>query len=645
MSQLSILAVQNAPLLRAIKTNPLAQKADLATATGKDRSNLNRSIAALVEAGLVVESDSGSRNLTDDGEAQLAAVDRAEGKPGLPGGDRWPQQVGDIRLLNHAQIFPDHANARVDWDSDEAREELDALRADIVQYGLLQNLVVRADDFGDTLKVLNDAGETMPVFTLVGGERRWRAIGLAIAEDDWPRDRPIPCRVVELDTLGQRLAALSENLQRRNLNPLEKAKAFDGLAKAFAEQGIEDDKINREIADRVGVTIEHVQQHRSFLKLDEADQQRLTLPKDDPRRMSVREARQKASNKEASKPLDLTPAERLLFAELTHRARSIASYSFNDFEVGPDAAYDPTLALLIEKTIVSDVHRVGYGELTGRFALRLRWDGHPERYFAWFDKGKGKALDVGLEEEQAASGQTRAEGATYVTPWLTGPFELDEQCKGMVAEKDARDAENAERARLSQEEREALAKKYADARQKHLQLLNAAADAPPAEVGEATIEAAEVIDAPLPWRLNPDGMVVAANGKAVQRFGNYYGSPGDNDMTVAQIVVVAVNSAAGLPTPPVEFKGQAVEGMDEEEFLDVMAQNLESRAEADDEAEFEVYQGQASEILATFLEDNGVAYGEDGFDWTDEGAVALIDGHMSDAGGEPAQGEADRAAA
>lgn len=638
MIELNPLAVQNAALLREIaKREDGLTVAEIARRIDRDESNTRRAIKSLTSEGLVVSVEAG---LTVGGREQMDAIERAEGGEGKPGSS---EPVGDIRLIAHAQIFPDHGNARRDWDSDEAKNELHALRDDIVEFGLLQNLVVRPDDFGDVLKVTNDQGDVVPVYTLIGGERRWRAIGLAIAQGDWPADRLIPCRVVELDSLGQRLAALSENLQRRNLNPLEKAKAFDGLAKAFADQGIEDDKINREIADRVGVTIEHVQQHRSFLKLDEADQQRLTLPKDDPRRMSVREARQKASNKEASKPLDLTPAERLLFAELTHRARSIASYSFNDFEVGPDAAYDPTIALLIEKTFVSDVHRVGYGELTGRFALRLRWDGHPERYFAWFDKGKGKALDVGLEEEQAASGQTRAEGATYITPWLNGPFELDEQGKGMVAEKDARDAENAERARLSQEEREALARKYADARQKHLQLLNAAAEAPPAEVGEATIEAAEVIDAPLPWRLNPDGMVVAANGKAVQRFGNYYGSPGDNDMTVAQIVVVAVNSAAGLPTPPVEFKGQAVDFMDEEEFLDVMAQNLESRAEAGDETTFDVYQGQASEILSTFLEDNGVAYGEDGFDWTDEGAVALIDGHL--AGDVDAEAEDDKAAA
>ena len=59
MSQLSILAVQNAPLLRALAVDPQTAKAELATAIGKDRSNLNRSIAALAEAGLLVGTDDG----------------------------------------------------------------------------------------------------------------------------------------------------------------------------------------------------------------------------------------------------------------------------------------------------------------------------------------------------------------------------------------------------------------------------------------------------------------------------------------------------------------------------------------------------------------------------------------------------------
>jgi DNA-binding MarR family transcriptional regulator len=119
MSHLNILAVQNAPLLRAVAENPTTSKAELATLVGKDRSNLNRSISALAEAGLLIGTDDGERGLTDAGRAQLAAIERAEGGQGEPGSSAAvpPDHV----VVVHAQLIPDPENARKDWDSASTR--------------------------------------------------------------------------------------------------------------------------------------------------------------------------------------------------------------------------------------------------------------------------------------------------------------------------------------------------------------------------------------------------------------------------------------------------------------------------------------------------------------------------------------------
>lgn len=556
MTALNLLAVQNAPLLRALVSDPTTSKAELATAIGKDRSNLNRSITALAEAGLLNGSDDGERGLTDLGREQLAAIERAEGVEGKPGSSEG--LPADHVIVVHSQLMPDPDNARKDWESEEAIADLAELAESIDQRGLLQNPMVK----------LAPADLQIPgqptTYMLDGGERRWRAIGRLIADGRWPAERRIICRLIDADELGHRLAALAENMQRRNLNPLEKARAFDGLAEALAAQGVAADKINRDIADRVGVTIEHVQQHRSFLKLDDADQQRLALPKDDPRRLSVRDARQKVANKDANKPLDLSAAERLLFAELAHASRVANTYAYNAFPVGQEAQTDMILAGLITHKLVEGPPKLQeWGETAGHFTIRVGYYAYADRYFDWYSKGDAQDRLAGLRAEQAAAGVTPE--ATYATPWLNGPFEMTEEGKA-IAEALAERDRNAAANRAEYEAQRAAEKaRYAEAREKHLAALNAAAQASPADMAAATVEAASAIDNPLPWTLLDDGDVVDATGAEVERFSGYYGGASDDEMIFLQMVVVSVNSAAGLPTPPIKSADQHREEMEKAE--------------------------------------------------------------------------------
>ena len=88
-----------------------------------------------------------------------------------------------------------------------AESGLDELKASIAEHGVLQPIIVRRAAGG---------------FEIVAGERRvraCRALGLT----------RVPAVIREVDDSGMQTLALVENLQREDLNPLEKAKAMRAM--------------------------------------------------------------------------------------------------------------------------------------------------------------------------------------------------------------------------------------------------------------------------------------------------------------------------------------------------------------------------------------------------------------------------------
>ncbi len=561
MTTLNPLAVQNAALLRELAAahadlGNTATVNDIARAVGRDESNVRKSIKALAGDGLV---DAEARTLTGHGLAQLAAIDRAEGQGTAgtePGSPRAASASGMLALY-HAQILPDSGNARRDWESQEAILELDALREDLLLNGLLQNLVVRAapaDDIQGVSIERTDAfgtRHTLPLYRLVGGERRWRAIAEAIRDGDWPEDRLIPCRELTADDLGCRLAALAENIQRRNLNPIEKARAFEGLAEAGLT--------NQQIADRIVATPEHVQQHRRFLQLDDNDQQRMTLPKDDPRHLSVRDARSKlarqAAVENAWSPTSHPPQEQLLLAELVFAVRERGTYLGNPVPVAATARQDPAAIKLAETNVIAlSDEPTAWGHYPGHFTAAINgWTLTDACRTAWPDvcgDDGDKRLEA-LTALQLALGGRAAEGGTFLTAWLNGPFELTPDGQAIIdLQKAAADLRAAAETKRKADEAAATAR-WAEARAAHLALLNASAETPPADAAAATTAAAAGIDHPLPWTLLTDGAIIDANGAEVTSLGNYSGAD-EQDLAIGQIIVLSVNTAAGLPTPPIK---------------------------------------------------------------------------------------------
>jgi ParB family chromosome partitioning protein len=141
-------------------------------------------------------------------------------------------------MLPPAAIRPNPSQPRQEFDE----TALASLAESIRTAGVMQPIVVRRDPAGDG-------------FLLVAGERRWRA-ATRIALPT------IPAVVREVDDRQAAEWALIENLQREDLNPLERARAFARLIDEY-------DLTHQEIAESVGLDRSSVSNHLRLLELEE----------------------------------------------------------------------------------------------------------------------------------------------------------------------------------------------------------------------------------------------------------------------------------------------------------------------------------------------------------------------------------------
>ncbi len=146
------------------------------------------------------------------------------------------QQNTEIRWIPLRDLEPSDRNARTTAAPAEAMHELEA---SLEAHGLLENLLVRANDDGKT-------------FQVVGGGRRLRALR-NLAKKRRSRFRtttPIPCRVMPDDAIDEEIS-YAENAVRVNMHPVDEFTAFHTLL----ERGL----TVREIANRFGLTTRTVQ--------------------------------------------------------------------------------------------------------------------------------------------------------------------------------------------------------------------------------------------------------------------------------------------------------------------------------------------------------------------------------------------------
>lgn len=121
------------------------------------------------------------------------------------------------------------------------KDSLTELIDSIKQHGVLEPLV---------------AAQTPAGYQLIAGERRWRAATLAGIET-------VPVVVKKTSPKGMLEMAIVENVQRTDLNPIDRAKAFERLMVEFGHTNIE-------IAKKVSKSAPYVSNSLRLLSLPDA---------------------------------------------------------------------------------------------------------------------------------------------------------------------------------------------------------------------------------------------------------------------------------------------------------------------------------------------------------------------------------------
>jgi len=110
------------------------------------------------------------------------------------------------------------------------QEKLEELSESIKKYGVIQPIIVRRD--GD-------------IYTIIAGERRWRACKNADIKS-------IPCIVRDIENKNASEIALIENIQREDLNPIDEANAYEFIMERY---GITQEEVSNIVGkSRVYVT-------------------------------------------------------------------------------------------------------------------------------------------------------------------------------------------------------------------------------------------------------------------------------------------------------------------------------------------------------------------------------------------------------
>lgn len=140
-----------------------------------------------------------------------------------------------VKFIKITDIEPNTTQARKKFNS----ESLNELAESIKNYGILQPIIV--EDKGN-------------FYRIIAGERRWRASKIAGLEE-------IPCLVRDEDEQKNKEISLIENIQRENLNPIEKAMGYKELIDNYNLR-------QQDLADKLGISRTYVTNTLRILNLD-----------------------------------------------------------------------------------------------------------------------------------------------------------------------------------------------------------------------------------------------------------------------------------------------------------------------------------------------------------------------------------------
>ena len=146
-----------------------------------------------------------------------------------------PETGSEIINLQITKVIPNKRQPRKTFNDDALKE----LAISIQEKGVIQPVIVTK---------MNDGS-----YTLIAGERRWRAATLAGL-------KKIPAIVKKVDDRDSLEIALIENIQREDLNPIEMAKAFEHLLYTY-------EMTQEDLSDRIGKDRATIANYMRLLKL------------------------------------------------------------------------------------------------------------------------------------------------------------------------------------------------------------------------------------------------------------------------------------------------------------------------------------------------------------------------------------------
>jgi len=132
--------------------------------------------------------------------------------------DLEKEDIGRIEEIDTNLICPNPTQPRKVFEHDKLEE----LTESIKKYGVIQPIIVRKD--GD-------------VYTIIAGERRWRAARKAELKE-------VPCLIRDFDDEQNMLIAIIENMQREDLNPIEEAEGLNQMTLTF---GLTQEQISKSV--------------------------------------------------------------------------------------------------------------------------------------------------------------------------------------------------------------------------------------------------------------------------------------------------------------------------------------------------------------------------------------------------------------
>lgn len=144
-------------------------------------------------------------------------------------------ELDKIKEIDINLISPNPNQPRKNFEKDKLEE----LSESIKRYGLIQPIIVKKED---------------KIYTIIAGERRWRASKIAGLTS-------IPCIVRDIENKNASELALIENIQREDLNPIDEASAYDYIMERYAIT-------QEELSDVIGKSRVYVTNILRLLNLD-----------------------------------------------------------------------------------------------------------------------------------------------------------------------------------------------------------------------------------------------------------------------------------------------------------------------------------------------------------------------------------------